>query len=363
MAAHSSSFLSITRNNSSCRPLPTSGNIICFPDQPGTDVNFVSSGLKSEDMSWRAENPLEAVLAASSCSPRHLRRPQPLSEFTAAASERKRSFYSCFDNTEDAFEDDAADDSPQSHGDKKARRLAFEQVKALEKAFELENRLEPERKVRLASQLGLQPRQVAVWFQNRRARWKTKQMERDYGVLKSKFETLKADRDELLLEKEKLQAEVSRLRSRVASEQPTEDAATDRNSPPPASCDVEDMPKDVPVAAATSPDREANSMDQKADDSFSRTDDSDDSAIVDSAGSSLQNESGELATAAPEGVVQEQNLVQAEASGTPDDAEFYQWRLASSQIIHRPIKDEWLDEDEAHAENHEPFLPLEWYWS
>ncbi|KAH7442609.1 hypothetical protein KP509_03G096000 [Ceratopteris richardii] len=92
---------------------------------------------------------------------------------------------------------------------KGSRRLGYDQVKALEKAFELENRLEPERKTRLAAQLGLQPRQVAVWFQNRRARWKTKQMERDYALLKNKFEALKADRNKLLQEKDHLQAEVS----------------------------------------------------------------------------------------------------------------------------------------------------------
>ena len=88
------------------------------------------------------------------------------------------------------------------------RRLGYDQVKALEKAFEVENRLEPERKVKLASQLGLQPRQVAVWFQNRRARWKTKQMEKDYTILKNKFEALKADRDKLIREKDQLQSEV-----------------------------------------------------------------------------------------------------------------------------------------------------------
>ena len=50
----------------------------------------------------------------------------------------------------------------------------MDQVKALEKNFEVENKLEPERKVKLALELGLQPGQVAVWFQNRRSRWKTK---------------------------------------------------------------------------------------------------------------------------------------------------------------------------------------------
>ncbi|KAH6760135.1 hypothetical protein C2S52_009421 [Perilla frutescens var. hirtella] len=75
------------------------------------------------------------------------------------------------------------------HISEKKRRLSVDQVKALEKNFEVENKLEPERKVKLAQELGLQPRQVAVWFQNRRARWKTKQLERDYGIreLKSKF--------------------------------------------------------------------------------------------------------------------------------------------------------------------------------
>ncbi|KAE8655875.1 Homeobox-leucine zipper protein HOX20 [Hibiscus syriacus] len=78
------------------------------------------------------------------------------------------------------------------------RRLSVDQVKALEKNFEVENKLEPERKVKLAQELGLQPRQVAVWFQNRRARWKTKQLERNYGLLKTNYDTLKAKYEALL---------------------------------------------------------------------------------------------------------------------------------------------------------------------
>ena len=42
--------------------------------------------------------------------------------------------------------------------------LSINQVKALEKNFELENKLEPEREVKLAQELGFQPRQVAIWF-------------------------------------------------------------------------------------------------------------------------------------------------------------------------------------------------------
>ncbi|XP_008808495.2 homeobox-leucine zipper protein HAT5-like [Phoenix dactylifera] len=90
----------------------------------------------------------------------------------------------------------------------KKRRLMVDQVELLEKNFALDNKLEPERKIQLAKDLGLQPRQVAIWFQNRRARWKTKQMEKDYGALKSSYDVLKADFEKLLKEKEKLKAEV-----------------------------------------------------------------------------------------------------------------------------------------------------------
>lgn len=61
-------------------------------------------------------------------------------------------------------------------GEKK-RRMRVEQARALERSFELENKLAPERKLRMAMELGLQPRQVAVWFQKLRARWTTKQLE------------------------------------------------------------------------------------------------------------------------------------------------------------------------------------------
>uniref|UniRef100_A0A2P2LL60 Homeobox-leucine zipper protein n=1 Tax=Rhizophora mucronata TaxID=61149 RepID=A0A2P2LL60_RHIMU len=100
-----------------------------------------------------------------------------------------------------------------SHVAEKKRRLSVDQVKALEKTFEVENKLEPERKVKLAQELGLQPRQVAVWFQNRRARWKTKQLERDYGMLKNSYETLKLNYDSLQHDNEALLKEVYNSKS------------------------------------------------------------------------------------------------------------------------------------------------------
>ncbi|CAA0831821.1 Homeobox-leucine zipper protein ATHB-16 [Striga hermonthica] len=107
------------------------------------------------------------------------------------------------------------EESGQMAGSEKKRRLTVYQVKALEKHFEVENKLEPDRKVKLAHELGLQPRQVAVWFQNRRARWKTKQLERDYGLLKADYDGLNLDFHKLQRDNEALIKEIEELKSKI----------------------------------------------------------------------------------------------------------------------------------------------------
>lgn len=124
-----------------------------------------------------------------------------------------RGFQSMLDGLDD---EDCLDESGQIS--EKKRRLSVDQVKALEKSFEIENKLEPERKVKLAQELGLQPRQVAVWFQNRRARWKTKQLERDYGILKANYDSLKLNFEALQHDKEALLAELNELKSKQGEE-------------------------------------------------------------------------------------------------------------------------------------------------
>ncbi|KAE8709446.1 hypothetical protein F3Y22_tig00110331pilonHSYRG00054 [Hibiscus syriacus] len=104
------------------------------------------------------------------------------------------------------------------HVSEKKRRLSVDQVKVLEKNFEVENKLDPDRKLKLAQELGLQPRQVAVWFQNRRARWKTKQLERDYGLLKTSFDTLKANYEALQHDNEGLLKEIRELQAKQSGE-------------------------------------------------------------------------------------------------------------------------------------------------
>ena len=83
----------------------------------------------------------------------------------------------------------------------KKKRLTNNQIELLERSFQEEIKLDPERKMKLSRELGLQPRQIAVWFQNRRTRWKTKQLEHLYDMLKHQYDVVSN-------EKQKLQEEV-----------------------------------------------------------------------------------------------------------------------------------------------------------
>lgn len=137
------------------------------------------------------------------------------------------SIFHSFDPDENGDED--FDD--YLHQPEKKRRLKADQVQFLEKSFETENKLEPERKVQLAKDLGLQPRQVAIWFQNRRARWKTKQLEKDYDILQDSYNNLKANYDNLLKEKEKLKAEVVNLTDKLLLKEKENSESFDMKSP------------------------------------------------------------------------------------------------------------------------------------
>ncbi|XP_024987816.1 homeobox-leucine zipper protein HOX3 [Cynara cardunculus var. scolymus] len=83
-------------------------------------------------------------------------------------------------------------------------RLSVDQSRLLEESFQQNYRLNPKMKQELAGKLMLKPRQVEVWFQNRRARNKLKQTEIKYEYLKRCFESLAEQNKKLHKELEEL---------------------------------------------------------------------------------------------------------------------------------------------------------------
>ncbi|XP_066382352.1 homeobox-leucine zipper protein HOX7-like [Miscanthus floridulus] len=89
---------------------------------------------------------------------------------------------------------------------KKKLRLSKEQYGFLEDSFKEHSTLTPRQNSDLASRLNLEPRQVAIWFQNRRARTKQQQTKED-------CENLKRGCAALTQENRRLQGEVAELRA------------------------------------------------------------------------------------------------------------------------------------------------------
>ncbi|XP_072962798.1 homeobox-leucine zipper protein HAT4-like isoform X2 [Typha angustifolia] len=103
-------------------------------------------------------------------------------------------------------------DEEDGDGSRKKLRLSKDQSAVLEESFKEHNTLNPKQKLALAKQLSLRPRQVEVWFQNRRARTKLKQTEVDCEFLKRCCESLTE-------ENRRLQKEVHELRALKLSPQ------------------------------------------------------------------------------------------------------------------------------------------------
>ncbi|XP_010452611.1 PREDICTED: homeobox-leucine zipper protein HAT14 [Camelina sativa] len=98
------------------------------------------------------------------------------------------------------------DNDDENGSTRKKLRLSKDQSAFLEDSFKEHSTLNPKQKIALAKQLNLRPRQVEVWFQNRRARTKLKQTEVDCEYLKRCCESLTE-------ENRRLQKEVKELRT------------------------------------------------------------------------------------------------------------------------------------------------------
>ncbi|KAL1548859.1 homeobox-leucine zipper protein HOX19-like [Salvia divinorum] len=109
-------------------------------------------------------------------------------------------------------DDDHDVDFSMSYGRKKLR-LTREQTTLLEDSFRQHTTLNTTQKQALAEKLNLKPRQVEVWFQNRRARSKLKQTEVECVLLKKNCERLSD-------ENRRLKKEVLELRSSLKMGKP-----------------------------------------------------------------------------------------------------------------------------------------------
>ncbi|CAO2822130.1 unnamed protein product [Amaranthus hypochondriacus] len=97
-------------------------------------------------------------------------------------------------------------DDEENGSSKKKLRLSKQQSAFLEQSFKEHHTLNPKQKLALAKQLNLRPRQIEVWFQNRRARTKLKQTEVDCEYLKNCCETLTEENRRLQKELQEFRA-------------------------------------------------------------------------------------------------------------------------------------------------------------
>ena len=94
---------------------------------------------------------------------------------------------------------------------RKRPRFEESQISALEAEFEIEQELTPARKKEIADELGVRPRQVAVWFQNRKVRYRTRQRECELESVRGEFAAMQAQCQELAGDYESLRKDYQQL--------------------------------------------------------------------------------------------------------------------------------------------------------
>ncbi|XP_021684731.2 homeobox-leucine zipper protein ATHB-52-like [Hevea brasiliensis] len=91
--------------------------------------------------------------------------------------------------------------TPSHHSPRPSKkRLARDQLQILETSFNANQKLKAELKLKLACQLGLPPRQVAIWYQNKRARHKIEAKEHQFKNIQQELGNVLAEN--IRLEKE-----------------------------------------------------------------------------------------------------------------------------------------------------------------
>uniref|UniRef100_A0A2P2L1M5 Homeobox protein n=1 Tax=Rhizophora mucronata TaxID=61149 RepID=A0A2P2L1M5_RHIMU len=129
-----------------------------------------------------------------------------VSSFSSVRVKRERDLSSEEMEVETRVSSRVSDEDEDGTNVRKKLRLTKEQSALLEESFKQHSTLNPKQKQALARQLNLRPRQVEVWFQNRRARTKLKQTEVDCEFLKKCCETLTEENRRLQKELQELKA-------------------------------------------------------------------------------------------------------------------------------------------------------------
>ncbi|KZV57029.1 hypothetical protein F511_08187 [Dorcoceras hygrometricum] len=153
------------------------------------------------------------------CSDRQLscgrlyRQDSAASSFSNVSVKREREFGSSEEGETERVSSRISDEDDDGSNGRKKLRLTKVQSALLEESFKIHSTLNPKQKQDLARDLKLRPRQVEVWFQNRRARTKLKQTEVDCEFLKKCCETLTD-------ENRRLQKELQELKALKSAAQP-----------------------------------------------------------------------------------------------------------------------------------------------
>ncbi|CAM8918549.1 unnamed protein product [Rhodiola kirilowii] len=93
------------------------------------------------------------------------------------------------------------------------KRLTDDQIRLLEINFSFNKKLDQDLKYHLSQQLNLPPRQIAIWYQNKRVRWKNQTMESDYKAMQLKLDTVLSHNRELEKKVQKLEKELEEARA------------------------------------------------------------------------------------------------------------------------------------------------------
>uniref|UniRef100_A0A5B7A3D1 Putative homeobox-leucine zipper protein HAT22 isoform X2 n=1 Tax=Davidia involucrata TaxID=16924 RepID=A0A5B7A3D1_DAVIN len=171
---------------------------------------LLTLGLSAGETTYQVAKKIDHVINKGSKieSADHLyRQDSAASSFSNASVKRERDFGSEEVEIERLSSRVISDEDDDGfNGRTKKLRLTKDQSALLEESFKHHSTLNPKQKQDLARELKLRPRQVEVWFQNRRARTKLKQTEVDCEFLKKCCETLTDENRRLQKELQELKA-------------------------------------------------------------------------------------------------------------------------------------------------------------